>query len=83
MGADTDLVSRAPNAPLQHIAHAQLTPDLFRIDGPVPIRERGVARDHEHILDPRQIDREILGDSIREILLLAVIAEVCKGQNND
>jgi hypothetical protein len=53
LGADADPVARSPDAPFQHVAHTQLAADLLGIDGLVSIRERGVARDHEHILDPR------------------------------
>src|SRR5271165_260100 len=34
-------------------------------------------------LDPRQIGRQILGDPVGEILLLAVVAQGCKRQHDD
>jgi hypothetical protein len=83
LGTDADLVARPPNASFEHIAHAQLAADLLGIDRFVPVRERGIARDHEHIRESRQISREIFGDPVREILLLPVVAEVRKRQDDD
>src|ERR1700737_2138350 len=78
LGVDAEVVARSPNAPFEHIAYAQLAADLLRVDPLVPVRERGIARDYEHILEPRQIGRKILGDPVREIALLSVVTEVCK-----
>ena len=83
LGVDADLVARPPDAPFQHIAHAQLAADLLRVDRLVLIGERGIARDHEHIRDPRQIGRQILGDPVGEILLIRVVAEIGEGQHDD
>jgi hypothetical protein len=33
-----------------------------------PVAERGIARDHEHAVDPRQIGRQILGDAVGKIV---------------
>src|SRR6266478_2981144 len=57
-------------AHIHYIAHTKLAPDLPRVDPLVPVGERGVARDHEHPHDPRQIGRWILRNPVREILLL-------------
>ena len=47
------------------------------------ISNRRVARNDEHIREPRQIGRQILGDAVGEILLLAVVAQITKGQHHD
>jgi hypothetical protein len=83
LGIDADLVTRPPDASLQYIAHPQLAADLLRIDRFVPIGERGIARDHETMRDPRQIGRQILGDPVCEVLLLPVVAQIDKGQHDD
>jgi prevent-host-death family protein len=44
---------------------------------------RGVARDHKTVCNARQIGRHILGDSVGEILLLRVTAEIGEGQHDD
>jgi len=82
LGVYADLAPRSPDAPFQHIAYTQLTANLLGVDGLVPVGERGIARNHETVGDPRQIGRQILGDPVREILLLPIIAEVSKGQHN-
>jgi len=83
LNSDADLVARPANASFQHIAHAQLAADLPRVDRLVPIGEGGVARDHEHVREPRQISRQILSDSVCEIPLVPVVAEIGKRQHND
>ena len=52
LGVDAELVAGPPDAPFEHIAHAQLAANLLRVDGLVPVRERGIPRDHEHIREP-------------------------------
>src|SRR6516165_2579135 len=72
LSVDADPIARSPDAPLQQITDAELAAHLLRIDGLVPVRERGISRDDQHVLKPRQISRQILGDAVREILLLPV-----------
>jgi hypothetical protein len=48
--------------------------DLLCVDRLVPIGERRVAQDHEHVGDPRQIGREVLGNPVGKILLVGVAA---------
>jgi len=50
LGVDAELAARSPDAPFEHVAHAKLAADLLRVDRLVPVRERGIARDHEHVL---------------------------------
>jgi hypothetical protein len=57
LGVNADPVAQSADAPLQHISHAQLAPDLLRVERPVPIGERGIAGDHQHVLQPREISR--------------------------
>jgi len=74
LGVDADFVARPPDASLQHIAHAKLAADLLGINPLALISERGIARDHQHACEPRQIGCQILGDAVGEILLLRVVA---------
>src|SRR5215469_13783850 len=83
LSIDPNLSTQPTDASFQYVAYAQLASDLLRDDWLVPVRERGIARDHEHIRDPRQIGRQILGNAVREILLLRIIAEVTEGQHYD
>jgi hypothetical protein len=83
LGIDADLIARPLDATLQHIADAQLAADLLCVGRLVPIGERGAARDHEHIRDPRQVGREIVGNPIGKILLAGIITEIDEGQHDD
>ena len=83
LGIDAQAVGRSPNAPFEQIADTQFAADLSRIDGFVAVGERGSPRDDEQILKPRQLRCQILGDAVGEILLLGVLAEVRKRQDND
>ena len=78
---DADLVTRPAGAPFQHIAHAQFAANLLRVDRLILIGERSVAGDHKHVRDPREISRQILGDTVGEILLLRIVAEIGKRQH--
>jgi hypothetical protein len=80
LGIDADPVVRTPDAAFQDITHTKLAPDLPCVDSLVPVGERGIARDHEHSCEPRQIGRQILGDAVREILSLGVVAQIAKGE---
>jgi hypothetical protein len=42
LDADADLVTRAPDAPFEQVADAQLSADLLCVDRLVPIGERGI-----------------------------------------
>ena len=83
LGSNADSAARPLDASFQHITYAQLAPDLLGVDRLVPIGERGIARDHETVGDPRQIGRQILGDPVGKILLVGVVAEIRKRQHDD
>jgi hypothetical protein len=53
LGGDANPVSRPLDFSFRHIAHTKLAADLLRVDRPVPVGKGGVARDHEHVRDPR------------------------------
>jgi hypothetical protein len=80
---NAELVARPPDAPLQNKAHAKLAADLLRVDRFAPVGEGSIARYHEHILEPRQVGGQILSDTVREILLLGIVAEIGKRQHDD
>ena len=83
LGSDADPGSRPLDLPFEHIAHAKLAADLLRVDRLVSVSESGIARDHEHVRDPRQIGCQISGDPVGEILLFGVVAQIGKGQHGD
>jgi class 3 adenylate cyclase len=63
---DSNLVARPADASVQHIAYTKLAADLLRVDGLVPVGERGIARDHEHAREPRQVGRQRAADRCRD-----------------
>src|SRR5215831_6582217 len=83
LGSDAQLTGQPLDTSLQYVVYAELVADLPRVDRLVAVGESGIARDHKHIVDPRQIGRYILGDPIGKILLLGVIAEIGKWQHDD
>jgi hypothetical protein len=57
LGVDTNVVPRPKDTAFQHIADAKLAPDLLSVHGLAPLGECSIARDDQHIRDPRQIGR--------------------------
>src|SRR5215471_3066110 len=74
---------RPPDTPFEYVANPKLAADLLGVDGFFAIGERGIARNHQHTHEPRQIGRQVFGDPVREILLLPVVAKIRKGQDDD
>ena len=83
LGAYSHPIAGSPDAPLQHIARTQLVADLLCVGRPVPIGERGVPRNDGHDGKPGQIGRQVFGDTVGEILLFAVVAQIDEGQDHD
>ena len=83
LGSDADPGSRPLDLPFEHIAHAKLAANLLRVDRFVSVSESGIARDHQHIRDPRKIGRQISGDPVGKIFLLGIVARIDKGQHDD
>src|SRR6516165_3114026 len=83
LGVNANLVGRSPDTPFEHIANTELPADRFCIDWPVPVCESTIPRDHKHVRDPRQIGRQIVGEAVRKVLLVRIVAQVGKGQHDD
>jgi len=72
-----------PDAALQHVACAQLPPDLPDINRLALVLEGGIARDDHELGEPRQLRCNVLSNAVAEIVLLRVAAEVGEGQHRD
>jgi len=83
LGSDAQPAARPLDASVEHITDAQLAADLLGVDRFVPIGESAIAGDHERACEPRQVGRQILGDAIRKILLLRIVAEIGERQYDD
>jgi hypothetical protein len=60
------------HAAFEDVAHAELAPDLFRVGRLALVGERGAAGDDEAAFEMREVGRQIVGDPVREILLLGI-----------
>src|SRR6516225_1222665 len=83
LGVDADAVARPSDAALEDIAHAELTAGLLRVNRLALVSKSGAASDHEAAGYSREIGRQIVGDAIREVFLVWIVAEIGKGQHND
>src|SRR5271170_8305735 len=80
LSVDPELIARPPDAPFKHVSDPQVAVDLLGIGRLCPVGERGIARDHEHVRESREVGRQILGDPVREILLLWIVAQIGERQ---
>src|SRR5262249_55809555 len=76
-------LSERRTLPSSRLPHPKFAADLLSVYALAFVRERGIARDHENVLQARQLCGRVVGVSIGEILLLGVFAEICEGQNDD
>jgi hypothetical protein len=58
------VVAQPAHAAFQRIAYPKLAADLPGVGRLVAISEGGIARDHQHIGDSREIGRQIVGERI-------------------
>src|SRR5215468_3575159 len=80
---DADPIADPPNASFQHVACAQLAPDLPDIDGLALVLEGGIARDDQKLGEPRQLGCNVLGYAVAEVILLRVAVEVGEWEDRD
>src|SRR5271170_4949059 len=79
LGVDTKLCCRSVYAAFEYIAHVQLAPNLFSVDRLVSVGERGIARNHEHIREARQIGRHVVGDASAKYCCSVSLPKLAKG----
>ena len=83
LARDAHPLASFADAALEHVAHAQLAPDLPHVDGLAPVGEARVAGDDEQARDPRQGGGDVLDDPVREVALLRVAAQVVERQHRE
>ena len=66
---DADAVLVALDGPFEHVADAELFPNLLGVDAFALVSEGCVARDDETVRDARKLGGEVLGDAVGEIVL--------------
>ena len=80
---DPHAARRRPHAALEHVAHAELAPDLLHVHRAPLVGEARVAGDHEQPAHPRQRADDLLDDAVGEVLLRRVPAQVLERQHRD
>src|SRR5215472_11395152 len=83
LSGDAYPTTRFAHAALEHIADAQVLPDLFDVDGLTLIGEGRVAGDYRKGAPAGEHRNDVLGDAVGEKLLLGVAAEIGKRQDRD
>src|SRR6476646_5289328 len=80
---DTNAFSGFAHATFEYIAHSKFAADLLHIYGPALVGEARITCDYEQPAKTRQRHRDVLDDTIGEILLLWVGTEVLEGQHGN
>ena len=83
LGDDPHSISDAPYAPLEHRRHRELRRDLPKALLPLLERHHRGTRDHVEGAHLRELGDDVLGDSVGEVLVLRVRAEVEERQHGN
>src|ERR1700730_6848291 len=78
-----NLVTSSAYAAFEDVVNTELAADLLHVDRLALVSKSGGAGDHKAPGNPRQIARQIVGDSVRKIFLLGVVRQVAKRQDDD
>jgi hypothetical protein len=79
----THLLAQPTDASFQNIPYTEIATDLLSVDGLILVGERGIARNHKHVSDPRQVGRQIVRDPVCKVLLLPIVAEIGEWQHDN
>src|SRR5262245_11028090 len=66
---DADTVAGFTQAAFEHVAHAELAPDLLYVDSAPLVRKTRIARDHEQGRIPGQCGDDVLDHAVGEVFL--------------
>ena len=80
---DAHAIPPALNAALEDIADVQVAADGLHVERLALVGESRVAGDHDGAPETREIGRQALRDSVDEMLLLLVAADIGERQNDD
>jgi hypothetical protein len=83
LACDTDAFARPAHAAFKDIAHPELAADPPHIDRLSLVGVARVAGDDEDAVVVRQARDDVLGDSVREVLLVRVARHITEGQHRD
>ena len=81
--SDTNTVTTTTNTPFQHVAHAELAPDMPDVYGLASVLEAGVTGDDKQLREPRQLCDDVVRDAVGEIVLLRVATHIREWKHGD
>jgi hypothetical protein len=76
LSAGADAIVHHANAAIEHIAHPQLVADLFHVDSWSLVGEARIAGNDEQPSDARQPGDDVLGDTVGEVFLTRIAAQI-------
>src|SRR5207253_3730476 len=71
------------NAPFQHIASAEYSPDFADVPRLSPEHKARIASDDQQVLKLRQCGQHVFSNTVGEIFLFRVTAQVLEWQHSD
>src|SRR6516162_2979460 len=74
--SDADAIDGLAQAAFENITHAQIAADLLHVDDTVLVGERRIAGDDEQGRIARQCGDHVLGNPVREELLIRVATHI-------
>ena len=80
---DADTITRLSYASLKDVFDTEFARDLLHLHSLALVHEGRVARDHEQVVEARQLRNDVLGEAVREKLLLGISAHVDERQHRD
>jgi hypothetical protein len=80
---NADPIAALAHRAFEHIAHAEIAPDLLHIDGLALVREARIAGDDEQPADAGERGDDLLHHAVDEIFLLRIAAHIGEGQHRD
>jgi hypothetical protein len=83
LSVDRDRLADPPDAAFERVSNSEIAPDLLEIDGLPLIGRSGRAADHEGVLDIGKVSRQIIGQTVSEVVLLRIAAEVGERKHDD
>ena len=81
LSRDTNAVPGSPDTAFEHVAHAQLTADLFHVNRLAPVGEARVkATTNIHLIRARPV---MMSSTVGEVVLLRIAAQIGERQHRD
>ena len=83
LNGDADAIAGLSHASLQHVFDPEFARDVLHLYRLALVHEGRVARDDEQVAETRQLCDDVLGEAVREKLLLWIAAHVDEGQDSN